>query len=81
MKMNKDQRIAFGLPVDAAEIGDTGAQPLHRAALSEKGRRISGEDLPADRGQPDGQDRRAGQGEGHRIARTQCDNHYHDQNG
>ena len=39
---NRDQRIPFDLPIDAAKIGDARGQPLHRSALGKIGTGIAG---------------------------------------
>ena len=66
-----DQRVAFDLPVDAAEIGHARVEPLGGSALDKISVRTAGEQRAEDRGQGDGGDGRSGQGEGHRIARQQ----------
>ena len=76
---NGDQRVALDLPVDAAEVGDAGGQPLDGTALGEIGAGVAGEQLAAQRGRGDGEDGRTRQREGHRKARGQCRHHQGDQ--
>ncbi len=78
---DRDQGVAFRLPIDPAEIGYPGAQPLDSAALGEIGIGIAREKVAADRCKHDRQDRGAGQGEGDRVARAERDDHQDDQDG
>ena len=71
-----DQGVALDLPVDAAEVGDAGGEPLYgRPPCAKIGAGVAGEEVAARARRADGQDGRAGQRERHRVARCQGPGH------
>ena len=80
-KRDRDKRVPFDFPVDAAEISNAGTKPLHRIALVEIGGRIAFNQRAGEGGKPDRQNGGSRQGERHRVAGGQRPGHHQHENG
>jgi len=75
---NGDEGVAFDLPVNAPQVGDSCAEPLSGTALRKVHVNVAFEQITRDGGKADGDHRRAGQGKRHGKAGPEGEGHQED---